>query len=158
MDEHHKINTKYKNLIKVNKTPPIYLFNNFLTNNECDLLIKESINNLNESSVIEHINGQNVHKKNNNRDSESCYLDNKNNIKISKIIDKISKFAPIKHISKNKSDNKHVIIELLDDISRDLNNYDLEFRIQELESKFSRDLSETTFNELKELKKKQNIN
>ena len=32
-------------------------------------------------------------------------------------------------------------------------NYDLEFRIQELESKFSVDLSESTFNELKELKK-----
>ena len=31
-------------------------------------------------------------------------------------------------------------------------------RIEELESKFSEDLSETTFNELKELKKKQNIN
>ena len=61
-------------------------------------------------------------------------------------------------IFKNKSDNEHEVIELLDDINRDLNNYDLEFRIQELESKFSKDLSETTFNELKELKKKQNIN
>ena len=50
------------------------------------------------------------------------------------------------------------MIELLDDISRDLNNYDLEFRIEELESKFSKDLSEATFNELKELKKKQNLN
>ena len=49
-------------------------------------------------------------------------------------------------------------IELIDDVSRDLNNYDLEYRIQELESKFSKDLSEATFNELKELKKKQNIN
>ena len=74
------------------------------------------------------------------------------------LINKINKFAPIKHILKNKSDNEHDIIELLDDINRDLNNYDLEFRIQELESKFSKDLSETTFNELKELKKKQNIN
>jgi len=74
------------------------------------------------------------------------------------LINKINKFAPIKHILKNKSDNEHEIIELLDDINRDLNNYDLEFRIQELESKFSKDLSETTFNELKELKKKQNIN
>ena len=50
------------------------------------------------------------------------------------------------------------IIELFEDISRDLINYDLEHRIQELESKFSKDLSEVTFNELKELKKKQNIN
>ena len=74
------------------------------------------------------------------------------------LIDKINKFAPIKHIVKNKSKNSYEIIELLDDINRDLNNYDLEFRIQELESKFSKDLSETTFNELKELKKKQNIN
>ena len=49
-------------------------------------------------------------------------------------------------------------MELLDDICRDLNSYDLEFRIQELESKFSKDLSGATFNELKELKKKQNIN
>ncbi len=74
------------------------------------------------------------------------------------LIEKITKFAPIKHILKNKSDNQHEVIELLDDINRDLNNYDLEFRIQELESKFSKDLSEATFNELKELKKKQNIN
>ena len=76
----------------------------------------------------------------------------------SQLINKITKFAPIKHILKNKSKNDHDVIEILDDIGRDLNNYDLEFRIQELESKFSRDLSEATFNELKELKKKQNIN
>ena len=74
------------------------------------------------------------------------------------LIDRITKFAPIKHILQKKSNNDHEIIELLEDIARDLNNYDLEFRIQELESKFSKDLSESTFNELKELKKKQNIN
>ena len=74
------------------------------------------------------------------------------------LIDKIIKFAPIKHILNNKLNDQNHIIELLDDISRDLNSYDLEFRIQELESKFSKDLSEATFNELKELKKKQNIN
>ena len=76
----------------------------------------------------------------------------------SQIIDKINKFAPIKHILKNKNEKEDEIIELLEDIKRDLYNYDLEFRIQELESKFSKDLSEVTFNELKELKKKQNIN
>ena len=74
------------------------------------------------------------------------------------IVEKISKFAPIKYILKKKVKNEHEIIELLEDISRDLMNYDLEYRIQELESKFSRDMSEATFNELKELKKKQNIN
>ncbi len=76
----------------------------------------------------------------------------------SQLVDKINKFAPIKHILKNKSNDEYEIIELLEDTSRDLMNYDLEFRIQELESKFSKDLSEATFNELKELKKKQNIN
>ena len=73
-------------------------------------------------------------------------------------MDKINKFAPIKYILKSKSNDEYEIFELLEDISRDLINYDLEFRIQELESKFSKDLSEATFNELKELKKKQNIN
>ena len=74
------------------------------------------------------------------------------------LLDRIYKFAPIKHILKNKTDKDHEVLELLEDVSRDLNSYDLELRIQELESKFSRDLSEVTFNELKELKKKQNIN
>ena len=75
------------------------------------------------------------------------------------LLDKVNRFAPIKHILKNKSGNDPEIIELLNDTIRDLKDYDLEFRIQELESKFSKDLSETTFNELqKELKKKQNIN
>ena len=85
--------------------------------------------------------------------------DSQENLNLDKqLIDRINKFAPIKHILKNKSGNDQEIIELLEDVKRDLINYDLEFRIQELESKFSKDLSETTFNELKELKKKQNIN
>ena len=75
------------------------------------------------------------------------------------LLDKINKFAPIKHILKNKLDNNDdQVIELLDDISKDLFNYDLEFRIQELESRFSKDMSETTFNELKELKNERKIN
>ena len=74
------------------------------------------------------------------------------------LLEKINKFAPIKHILKNKPNNDNQVIELLDDISKDLFNYDLEFRIQELESKFSKDMSETTFNELKELKNERKIN
>ena len=74
------------------------------------------------------------------------------------LLDKINKFAPIKHILKNKPKNETHIIELLDDISKDLFNYGLELRIQELESKFSKDMSETTFNELKELKNERKIN
>ena len=46
----------------------------------------------------------------------------------------------------------------MDEIIRDLKNYELEVRIEELESKFSQDLSENTFNQIRELKKKQKIN
>ena len=51
-----------------------------------------------------------------------------------------------------------LIFELLEEISKDLKNYDLEFRIEQLESKFSKDMSESTFNEIRELKKQKNIN
>ena len=74
------------------------------------------------------------------------------------LLDKINKFAPIKHIIENKPKNDSQVIELLDDISKDLFNYDLELRIQELESKFSKDMSETTFNQLKELKNERKTN
>ena len=74
------------------------------------------------------------------------------------IIDKINKFASIKHILNSNQNDKKKIFELLEEISRDLKNYDLEFRIEELESKFSKDLSESTFNEIRELKKQKNIN
>jgi len=74
------------------------------------------------------------------------------------LLDRINKFAPIKHIIKNKPKNDNQVIELFDDISNDLFNYDLELRIQELESRFSKDLSETTFNKLKELKNERKTN
>ena len=74
------------------------------------------------------------------------------------LIDRVEKYASIKHIFiKNQHDDQKMI-EILNEIIRDLKNYDLEFRIADLESKFSKDLSETTFNELKELKKLQKIN
>ena len=59
---------------------------------------------------------------------------------------------------KNKPNNDNRVIELLDDISKDLFNHDLELRIQELESRFSKDMSETTFKELKELKNERKTN
>ena len=46
----------------------------------------------------------------------------------------------------------------MDEIIRDLKNYELERRIEELESKFSKDLSESTFNKIRELKKLQKVN
>ena len=82
-----------------------------------------------------------------------------NNSKIDEnLSERIFKYAPIKHIlAKNFSDDQK-IIEIFNEIVRDLKNYELELRIAELESKFSKDLSETTFNELKELKKLQKPN
>ena len=71
---------------------------------------------------------------------------------------KIFKFASIKHILNNHQNDQNKMFELLEEVSRDLKNYDLEFRIEELESKFSKDLSESTFNEIRELKKQKNIN
>ena len=60
--------------------------------------------------------------------------------------------APLNH----KKDEK--IESILNEVIRDLKNYELEIRILDLEEKFSKDLSEDTFNELKELKKLQNLN
>ena len=74
------------------------------------------------------------------------------------LTEKIFKFASIKHILNNHQNDQNKIFELLEELSRDLKNYDLEFRIEELESKFSKDLSENTFNEIRELKKQKNIN
>ena len=74
------------------------------------------------------------------------------------ILDKILKFASIKHILNiNKNDDQKVL-DILEELKRDIKNYELERRIEELESKFSKDLSETTFNEIKELKKLQKSN
>ena len=74
------------------------------------------------------------------------------------LLDKIRKFASIKHILNKIEDDEFKILELLEEIIRDIKNYELEIRIEELESKFSKDLNENTFNEIKELKKLQKIN
>ena len=89
---------------------------------------------------------------------------NLTNLKIEKLevdknlIDRVMNYASVKHIiSKNLNDNTK-ILEIFSEIIQDLKNYELEQRISELESKFSQDMSETTFNEIKELKKLQKIN
>ena len=77
------------------------------------------------------------------------------------LVDKIFKFASIKHILNNNKNDQQKIFELLGEHLHALEIHGLEFRIEELESKFSKDLSETTFNEindLKEEKKRKNIN
>ena len=67
----------------------------------------------------------------------------------SQLIDKIFKFASIKHILKNYKNDRDKIFYLLEEIVQDLKNYELEIRIEELESKFAKDLSESTFNEIR---------
>ena len=57
-------------------------------------------------------------------------------------------------VVKNKKKIKSQILKSLNYYK----NYELEKRIQDLEDKFSQDLSEDTFNQLKELKKLQNLN
>ena len=74
------------------------------------------------------------------------------------LMDRIFKFASIKHILNNLQNDQAKVIDLLQEIERDLKNYELEMRIEELESKFAQDFNENTFNQIKELKKKQNIN
>ncbi len=74
------------------------------------------------------------------------------------LIERVLKYASIKHIMIKNFNDDEKIVEILSEITRDLKNYELEIRIEELESRFSKDLSEVTFNELKELKKLQKIN
>ena len=69
------------------------------------------------------------------------------------MINRVLKYASVKHILAKDLNDDQKILEILNEVLRDLKNYELEIRIAELESKFSKDLSETTFNELKELKK-----
>ena len=124
---------KKPNLIKENS----YLINDVkIFTNENNLIFKELINQTNnfESSDI-------------------------SNLKIDEtLINRIYKYASVKHILDKNFDDDQKIIEIFNEIIRDLKNYELELRIADLESKFSKDLSETTFNELKELKKQQKTN
>ncbi len=81
------------------------------------------------------------------------------NIDVDKsLIERVLKYASIKHIMMKNFNDDEKILEILSELIRDLKNYELEIRIEELESRFSEDLSEVTFNELKELKKQQKTN
>ena len=90
--------------------------------------------------------------------------DNLSNLDIQKLqvdknlINRVMNYASVKHIiSKNLNDDNK-ILDIFSEIIQDLKNYELEQRIKELESKFSKDLNEDTFNQLKELKKLQKVN
>ena len=73
-------------------------------------------------------------------------------------LDKINKFASIKHISENVKKDETKLIEIFEEMKKDLNNISIDIQISDLESKFSKDLSENTFNKIIELKKLQNTN
>ncbi len=74
------------------------------------------------------------------------------------LINRVMNYASIKHIISKNLNNDQKILEIFTEIIQDLKNYELEQRISELESKFSKDMSESIFNEIKELKKQQKIN
>jgi len=143
--------SRYLTRIELKEFSLLYLIMNNLG------LMKENLHLIENVKIFTKINKQILDKIINKLKTSENFTINELDLD-SQLVEKINKFAPIKHILKKKYSEDHEIIELLDDINRDLKNYDLEFRIQELESKFSKDLSEATFNELKELKKKQNIN
>ena len=75
-----------------------------------------------------------------------------------KFLDNINKFATVKHIIKKNDEDHSKLVEIFDDIKKDLKTYSLELRIQELESKFAKDFNQNTFDEIRRLKKEQNIN
>ena len=77
------------------------------------------------------------------------------------LIARIYKFASVKYILNNHKNDQQKVFELLGEYLHAFELHSLQVRIEELESKFSKDLSETTFNEindLKEEKKRKNIN
>ncbi len=91
--------------------------------------------------------------------SRNFEITNIENINVDQnLIDRVLKYASIKHIMIKYLNDDEKILEILSELIRDLKNYELEIRIEELESRFSKDLSEATFNELKQLKKLQKIN
>ena len=117
--------------------------NNYDLLNEINLFTDE--NKIIFSKLIEEIRkGKNLSKENLEIDPQ--------------ILDKIYKFASIKHILKSKKFDDQEILNLIEECKRDLKNHELELRIDELEAKFSSDFNEKTFNELKNLKKLQKIN
>ena len=76
----------------------------------------------------------------------------------SDMLNKINKFASVKHISKNIQRDENKLEEIFNEMKKDLKNLFIDKRISQLESKFSENMDENTFNEIKELKKLQNNN
>ena len=76
----------------------------------------------------------------------------------SEMLIKINKFASVKHISANIHRDQNKIKEIFSEMKNDLKNLVLERQILELESKFSKNMDQSTLNQIIELKKLQNSN
>ena len=74
------------------------------------------------------------------------------------LINRVMNYASVKHIISKNLNDENKILEIFSEIIQDLKSYELEQRILDLESKFSKDFNEDTFNEIKELKKLKKIN
>ena len=72
--------------------------------------------------------------------------------------EKINKFASVKHISKNIQRDENKLEEIFYEMKKDLKNLFLDKQILELESRFSKDMDQSTLDEIIELKKLQNNN
>ena len=68
------------------------------------------------------------------------------------MLKKINKFASVKHISKNIQRDENKLEEIFNEMKKDLKTF-YRKRSSQLESKFSENMDENTFNEIKELKK-----
>jgi len=117
---------------------------------------KNRLDNLKELHLFSNENKQIILKiinylENNDPQIKSIPIDKK-------ILDKVNKYASIKHILKNINNDEHKLMEIYDEIIKDLSAFEIDLKIEELESKFSKDLNENTFDQIKELKKLQNIN
>ena len=86
-------------------------------------------------------------------------MENYNDIDIdNKFLENINKFATVKHIVKKNDENHSKLLKYLKILKKILKLIVLELRIQELESKFAEDFNQNTFDEIRRLKKEQNIN
>ena len=74
------------------------------------------------------------------------------------ILNEIQKFASVKHISSNIKRDDMKLEEIFNEMKKDLKHLFLEKKISMLESKFSQDMDQNTFNEIIELKKLHNNN
>ncbi len=84
---HLKINESYANTIKIHERPPVYLVENFLTDEECEHFIKTA-HPLMEQSLVETEHGRRVASK--DRSSYTCFLDK---CDVMPIVDKIERLT-----------------------------------------------------------------